>query len=260
MKAFLAVPDVPDQYPVRAIRSGLRALGIDISKDPGASDLLVTWTPWRRSWRAKIVDQFVFANQPWLVVENGWLSPIREERFYQIALRGWGGAGIWDGQPDDLKPLFSRRHRWEAWGLEIEPWTQRAAETGIRVPLIIGQRGHPWDERTAVPGWHESLDLGPETAQAIRRSRDCTTPLLEHLRKATECHVWTSNAASWALLHGVPVVQHGPQLLVSELCSRPGELLRCPARLEAFQRLATAQWTEEEIATGVPLKRVLALV
>ena len=167
---------------------------------------LVTWSPWHGSQRQALEHRYRAEGRPVIVMENGWLSPVSQVPYWQVARDGWNGTGTFpDGGPA----------RWRSWGLSELPWVQR---TGYA--LICGQRGHPSDARTALPGWHERLQAGQ--LPVVRRPRDATRPLLADMQGAAEVHVWTSNAASVAIMLGIPVVQHGPNLMVSALASRPG--------------------------------------
>ncbi len=245
MKACLAIPPMPE-YPYAFVRNGLQRCGYsvaDINHDEIA-DLLVVWSPWNRSHRQMLQDRYRTKGKPVIVVENGWLSPIHSKPFYQVALDGWNGTGHFvagDGK------------RWKGWAMPVDPW---AAKPGYA--LVCGQRGHPFDDRSCLPDWHLSLDLQKYgDPPVLRRPRAATRPLEADLAGASVCHVWTSNAASWAILAGVPVIQHGPNLMVSALASRPGEPLYRGDRLPELERLAWSQWDSSELATGAPFSKLL---
>ncbi|MDE2470756.1 MAG: hypothetical protein KGL35_18930, partial [Bradyrhizobium sp.] len=201
------------------------------------------WSPWKRSHREYLAKVFSKDGRRVIVVENGWLSPINGTDFFQIAEGGWNGTGRFrSGAPD----------RWHSWYAREMPW-----RTHPGYELVIGQRGHPFDDRTARPDWHLRLDLGD--SPVVRRARDTLTPLAADLSGAAACHVWSSNAASHAVLAGVPVVQHGPNLMVGALASRPGEPLYFGPRTHEFERLAWAQWSRSEISSGLPFARMSAI-
>jgi hypothetical protein len=245
MKAFVGIPPVAELYPYGAVCTGLRTMGVDLlpASNPLDGDLLVTWSPWKRSRREAIYLHYQREKRPIIVMENGWLSPLNRSYFYQIARDGWNGTGYFA----DLGT-----HRWNAWGVECKPWKAHDLE---RVALIAGQRGHPWDDRSSPPGWHEKVQLpGLPEHRIIRRPRDASVPLDVQLGIATELHTWSSNAASHAIVAGVPVIQHGPNLAVAALASRPGEILRCPDREAELARLAWSQFRADEIATGEPFQ------
>lgn len=243
-RAHVLIPFDPLGYPREAVVRGLGRLGYEVEHTRNApADLLVTWSPWVGSDRAAMADVYAMAKRPVIVMENGWLSPINQTKFYQVARDGWNGAGRFFADGPE---------RWASWGLDFAPWANRGNHH-----LVIGQRGHPWDARTARPGWHQVLSFPEGSLPIIRRAKDEIASLASHLALAFDCHVWSSNAAAWAILLGVPVVQYGPHLMVGELSSVPGDLLQRPPRERTFERLAWAQWTEEELGRGEPFKRAL---
>ncbi len=241
----LAIPPVDDNYPWRAAKSGLERLGLAVHLgNHTEADMLVTWSPWRGSVRAALQARYYSEGKRVLIMENGWLPVIGGGQFYQVAADGWNGTGTFPaGGPE----------RWPRWGLKPKPWQENP---GGHI-LVIGQRGHPHDDRTAPPGWHETI--GPFERPPLRRPREASRPLMADIDGAAEVHVWTSSAASYAVMAGVPVVYHGPNLMVAALASRPGQPHFRGERLPELQRLAWAQWTAEEIATGAPFIRLLAL-
>lgn len=258
MKIYVAIPPVAELYPYGHVCAGLRALGHELLANDkwDQGDALVTWSPWERSRRAVIAKHYASARRPVIVMENGWLTPVTVppigcEQYFQVALNGWNGTGRYP---------TSGPNRWESWGITMSGWTNRiAGRNGYA--LVIGQRGHPFDRRSAPPGWHETLQLpGIEEKFIIRRPRETMVPLAKHLSGAAEVHVWTSNVATHALLDGIPVVQHGPNLMTAALAAKPGEPLVRPDRTTEFRRLAWAQFTMPEIGSGEPFKRLLDMV
>lgn len=241
----LAIPPVDDLYPWKAARAGLEKIGLRVIMGGDGvldADLLVTWSPWNGSRRQGMQLHYSRANRPVIIMENGWLSPIRGVAYFQVALDGWNGTGRFPAGGSE---------RWSGWGLGEYPWTER--KDGV--VLVCGQRGHPSDDRTAVPGWHETV--GPFNGPVLRRPRGCMTPFAHHLAVAQEVHVWSSNIASHAVRAGIPVIQHGPNLMVASLASRPGDPHYRGDRTREFQRLAWAQWSSIEIETGDPFARLL---
>lgn len=242
--AWVLVPDAAP-YPVAAIRRGLERLGLDLVNRPDA-DLLVTWSPWLGSNRHAAQRDFDGLGKPVVVVENGWLSPIRGVAYYQVARDGWNGTGSFLAGTGGA--------RWWSWALPVVPWRD-----GGRAALVVGQWGHPHDRRNAPPHWQETLKLPPGWS-ACRRQKRSTRPLEADLAAASRCVVWTSAAASWAVLMGVPVHYLGPNLMVAALAAAGLDLDHpaMPEREPELERLAWAQWSADEIATGEPFERALA--
>lgn len=241
LKVLIHLPCRPE-YPHGAIRGGLLKAGHQLVDMPDKADALITWSPWIGTTRRALQRQFEGSGRPVVVAENGWINPIRDEPYYQVALGGWNGTGhfpIGDGS------------RWSSWGVDLAPWVERP----VRRALVIGQRGHPSDDRTCIPGWHKSVNV--DCPHAMRRDPGASWPLAEDFKAASHVHVWTSSAASHAIIAGLPVVQHGPNLMIDALASRPGEDIVRPERLPVLERLAWAQWSGEELATGEPFARLL---
>lgn len=244
MRAKVLIPQTLE-YPWRAIETGLKTAGVLVC-DSGNEDLLVTWSPWAETPRAYHEKVFKDSGRPVIVMENGWLSPIQGRRFYQAAMDGWNGTGRFPPGSDE---------RWLSWRINLAPWRRRISGNS----LVIGQRGHPFDPRTMPIGWDDSFAPG-DGRRVARRHRDATRPLAADLEDADVVHTWSSNAASWAVVAGVPVVQHGPNLMVSDLASFPGSPLFTGSREPALERLAWAQWSEDEIESGEPFRRLLLLM
>jgi hypothetical protein len=247
MKAATLIPNM-EPYPRAAILAGLSAAGIGHGRLSQA-DALVTWSPWNESYRAGWVKVFESERRPIIVVENGWLSPVNGVPYFQVALDGWNGTGRFP---------TGDASRWNAWGVPMEAWRHRAVGGTV---LVCGQRGHHSDPRTSTKDWLETVQHPSWAGRTVvRRPREILRPLAADLEQAAECHVWSSNAATHAILAGVPVVQWGPNLMVSALASRPGEPLRCDPRAPVLAPLAWAQWSAEEIATGLPFARLMSLL
>ena len=241
MKVRLAIPNAAP-YPHSAVLAGLRRFGVEVTTGD-QHDWLLTWSPWLGSHRDALVRQAHRNNAAVVVLENGWLSPIGGVPYYQIALGGWNGQGRFF--PGDGS-------RWRSWGLPIWPWRGAGNKA-----LVVGQRGHPSDRRTAPPRWHETVDI-PEPWEVTRRGRDAREDFFVQLALTDRVVVWSSNAASWAIVHGVPVHYLGPTLMVAE-CAAFGLGLDhpvTPERQPALERLAWAQWTAAEIESGEPFARL----
>lgn len=241
MRARVLIPHTPE-YPWQEVERGLKSLDIGIT-DHGDENILITWSPWVGTLRDGVMREFQAFQKPVIIMENGWLSPIQGKAFYQVALNGWNGTGrFWPGNDE----------RWLSWRINLAQWRLNVSGTC----LIIGQRGHPFDPRTMPTGWFETFTPKDER-RIVRRPRDASRPLRADLDEADVVHTWSSNAASWAVVAGVPVVQHGPNLMVSALASAPGAPLCLNPREPVLERLAWAQWDSDELATGEPFYRLL---
>lgn len=240
MKALVAVPR-DDRYPWRAIDAGVRAAGLQ-RVHAEAWDVLVTWSPWVRSPRERLARQSRIV----VVIENGWLNPIQGQRYYQVQLNSWnrGHGARFVGGPAD---------RWRSWGVELAPWRDR-----IGAPyMVLGQSGHPYDRRSVAPNWtNEILDYYAPSG-AFLRPKASGTPLIEDIASAGAAVTWSSNAASWCLVNGLPVIAYSETLMTRDLAVGPGDPWVPGDRESVFSALAWAQWNAEELASGEPFRRLV---
>lgn len=84
-------------------------------------------------------------------------------------------------------------------------------------------------------------------------------PLAHDLRDCWCVVTWSSNAATEALLAGLPAIVCGPAHILAAVCNRHLEDAVEPVRRlrePAFERLAWSQWTLDEIASGEPFARL----
>lgn len=255
---YNAVPPDDERHDARcAVTNGMLKAGFTLKPDNSQvhdADILVTWSPWKGSRREAICKHYRAHNRPIIVMENGWLGQVPvggvlAETHYQLALDGWNGTGRFP---------IGGWERWQSWGIRLQfyrNWT-----VGVDgYALVIGQRGHPLDQRSAPPFWHEKVELPYDEKWIIRRPQGCSIPLAKQLSGAAEVHVWTSNVATHALIGGVPVVRHGPNGMLAELCSIPGQPLVRYDRTPHFANAAWAQWSASELSSGAPFTRLLEM-
>ena len=116
-------------------------------------------------------------------------------------------------------------------------------------------------------GWAEAVcqRLTRITARPIRLRRHPGKaykgrPLERDLEGAWAVVVWGSSTAVQALVAGVPVFFEAPHIIVEEACERGIRNIdrsSYPRRLPAFEALAWAQWSLEEIGAGEPFRHLL---
>jgi hypothetical protein len=257
-----------DPYPGRFLAAGLDKLNQKWVKSyptfthPG--DILVIWTPWKKTIRWAASHRHRRAGGLVLVMENGSIPVIKGERFWQLAWDGHNGSGTHrTGGPE----------RWHDWGLDITPWRT----DGDHI-LICAQRGvrdndpeitHPsdWPDRvirkirgyTNRPILYRPHPGAPRKPCLPRRDWagltvcDAREPLKTQLRGCWAAVVYTSSAATECLLSGVPVFYDGPNIAMREAASQDFSQInnpRLPDRQGAFERMAWCQWSSDELSNG----------
>jgi hypothetical protein len=270
MRAHVLIRERPC-YRREAFVAGLRAAGHEVHvKHPErytADTLLVIWN--RYDYWHIIAAQVEKAGGRVLVAENGYVSrgggtpkfdvytPAGglQDHYYAIA-EGWhNGGGKW---------FCGGAERLEALNLELKPWRK-----GGDI-LVCSNRSFGVPGRMMPPDWPERTvaKLQKQNSRAVRlrlhpgNNRPARS-LESDLEGAGAVVIWSSSAGVHALLHGVPVVCEAPYWICKDATFRSVaqlDTLGCglAERESALQRMAWAQWTVAEIASGEPFRRLLS--
>lgn len=239
-------------YKRDAFVSGLERLGFAVqlrmpNGGPLRDDLFVSWNRYGQAHRCAMT--FELRKCPVIVAENGYLGDhVPGRQLFALSLGLHNGAGRWPvGGPE----------RWADLGVTLHPWRGDDGEIVILPQRGIGSPG------VAMPmHWlREVSKLG-----RIRRhpGRHVGPPLEDDLRNARAVVTWGSGAAVRALAWGIPAF-HGLPGWIGALAARPiaamhkGPVRDDALRLRMFERLAWAQWSLEEIASGKALGALLEL-
>jgi hypothetical protein len=228
-----------------AIVRGLQALGYKIvtaGLPTGPDDLLVLWN--KKAGRdEQQADQWEKQGGTVIVVENGYLQHV-DKSMYAISAHGHCGSGWFPiGDEDRFTPL----------GFGLRDWHDKPHGHW----LVCGQRGigsrlmaspAQWGEKTTATLKREGklVKFRPHPGNFVAR-----TPLIEDLRTARVCVVWSSGAGVRALVEGIPVQTHAPRWI----CAGANE----HTRERELQRMAHGQWRVEEVASGEPFARMKAM-
>ncbi len=269
MKAYSLIRPGP-LYRHEAFLAGLKAAGWDARAArpaaPQPGELLVIWN--RYGEFHELAGRFEARGGTVIVAENCYLgaggsSPkfdiaggVRPGHYFALAKHGHNGQGEW---PDGDASRFERL------GVELKPWYS-GSERGGDYILVCPNRSfgipgrmmrHDWGERTAerLRGERRPVRLRPHPLNSAPE-----IPLAEDLAGARAVVIWSSSAGVHALAEGIPVVcEAGHWILKSAACRTLAEVDAgaLPERRPAFERMAWAQWTLEEIATGMPFRRLL---
>ncbi len=237
-----------------AIEEGLRRTGYRVVKGPGPAkderDVLLTWTV-HKGYKENTARAFEAQGGRVVVCEEAHLKGlVRGEKLFTVVLHDHNGGGPWPiGGPE----------RWASFDIELVPWRERGEHIVVREQRGIGSRkiGSP-------PNWHQ------DTAARLRQMTSRPVVIRRHpkivaregleqipLKKALhDCHAlvtWASSDGTLALIEGVPVFALAPNFFVESACDRDLANIESPAmpdRLPAFERLAWAQWSLNEIRSG----------
>lgn len=221
-----------------AFESGLEALGYKVypgmTDDPKPGDIFVTWN---RIGRGNgCASAFEKRKLPVLVTENAtWGNDFMGGRWYTIARHYHNTAGCFDIGPAS---------RWDSLGVTLPPFRTKG-ET-----VILPQRGIG-SEPTRMPAtWPQKARRRHGGRIRQHPGRHKAKPLEDDLRTCGKVITWGSGAAIKALLMGIPVISDMPNWIGEQDNTIEG-------RLAMFRRLAWAQWTLDEIASGYAFKRLL---
>jgi hypothetical protein len=235
-------------YRREAIEKGLKKLGYTIwpTLHPDSrEDLLVLWNRKRGADEAA-ADRWEAAGGTVLVLENGYLQKV-DKTMYAISVHGHNGSGWFPVGDEDR---FSRL------GFEVKPW--RPTMGGHW--LVCGQRGIGSSLMASPPQWAEKTAAKlkkwglPVRLRLHPGNFAPKVPLLDDLKGAHTCAIWSSGSGVRAIVEGIPVQHSAPHWI----CAGAGTS-GAPEdhRQQALHRMSHGQWSVDEIASGEPFARIL---
>lgn len=234
MRAWLNLRgSVPERE--AAFRAGLRRLGYSIEPGlcyaPQPGDAMICWN--RIGQSHECAKRFEERGLPVLVAENAaWGNDFNGRRWYSLARNYHNSAGRF--------PVGDVQ-RWDSLGVELEPF--RLAGEVVALPQRgIGPPG------VAMPrGWADAQKVRIR----IHPGQGTCIPLEQDLKDCGKVITWGSGAAIKALMWGISVESHMPNWIGQQDNTDEG-------RLAMFRRLAWAQFTLEEFASGFAFERMLS--
>lgn len=254
MKAVCLIREQP-HYRRDAFVNGLRRAGytVDTRGSPSEpSDLLVIWN--RYGSNEMMADAWETQGGTVLVAENGYVGRDSQGRqLYALAAHGHNGSGWWPRADSS---------RFEALGLEVRDWVHRPEGCA----LVCGQRGIGSRTMASPPDWHVGAARMIESPVKLRlhpgNKPDPNAPTVEKdLDGARVCVIWSSSSGVKALLRGVPVIYDAPHWVCEDaaiplrqlkLFEKPSPDALNEMRAKALSDMAWAQWSIEELETGLP--------
>jgi hypothetical protein len=241
-------------YRAEVFRTGLARLGYEVGQppkaDPSPRDVLLVWN--RHGLNQAYAERYERAGARVIVAENGFIGvDDLGNQLYAVALNHHLGAGEWPVGPED---------RWSRLNIRLKPWRGAGREI-----IVLPQRGIGPPGVAMPSGWIEDVvrRLKAVTDRPIRvrlhPGKSRTDPW-DDLQDAWAAVTWASGAGIKAIVHGVPVFHELPQWIGYPSAKFGVSQIEGPFlgdRLPMLERLAFAQWTLAEIASGEPFRRLL---
>jgi hypothetical protein len=248
VRAFCLIPSgLPDER--EAILEGLANSGYKVLDHVPDSispyDVAVMWNRWNQNDR--LAERVESRGGRVIVAENGYLG----RGNVALALSQHNGGGVW--QSGD-------RSRLERLNVDFKPW-----RTDGNHILVCPSRGMGSMLMRQPSNWLDfTVNELRQSGREVRvrkhpgnwKQDPPKVPLEEDLAGAWACVIWNSSAGVHALIHGIPVVCAAPRWICKDIASGSIDALVTPDRMEAFIRLAWAQWSLDEIKTGEPFNRL----
>lgn len=256
-------------YRHEVFSAGLAAAGYQVRTKLGPEraqpgDLLLIWN--RYGHFHEYATRFERLGGKVIVAENGYLGRDPQGcQYFALACGGHNGSGSWREGLED---------RWSLLGVPLQPW--RAAGNHI---VVRGQRGIGSPMMASPPNWAREFGarlqrttkrkvlIVPHPGEGAERDRSHE----QYLKDAHALVIWSSSVGVKALAMGVPVFYCAPHW-ICESAARwlpsggksatvldvEQPLMDDGFRLDAMHRMAWAQWSLAEIATGRPFKELTA--
>ena len=246
------------EYRREAFHAGLAALGYAVKTNrpqafaPG--DLLVIWN--RYGDMHLLAAQAEKAGVPVIVAENGYfLRPHFGGQHYALARTGHNGSGAWPAGGGE---------RWAALGIELAPWRDKGDHILVCPNRAFGRPGYimPMDWPQRVVERLQRITRRPVRLRSHPGNVEPKRPLNDALSNCWAMVIWASSAGVHGLVAGIPVICEGPAWIAKGATGADIKTVDAPVmpeRLPVFERLAWAQWTMAEIASGEPFARLIAL-
>jgi hypothetical protein len=200
--------------------------------------------------------------RPFVTVDNGYFRPYKEGGYFRATTNAlqWVASDFHGTRPGrtPVDPAIGKA-RWDALGIEIEPWDPFAKEKDK--PFLIALQSPVWLEMMGEIADHWLKEvlwrLKDVKARAVIREKPlkggpAQPPLAEQLADCSGVIAYSSNVMLKALVAGVPVFPQAPcaaSPLGKSTLWQVHNPTR-PPREPIFHDLAANQWTVEEIASG----------
>lgn len=246
-----------------AFTKGLEAAGYLVSIKPPRrirpNDVMVLWN--RGGSNEVLADCFEREGGIAVIAENGYIGRDSSNRQYlAIAKHGHNGSGLWN---------IGEGSRWSRLNIPFKPW--RKFSQGHHI-LVCPNRFIGSKEMRMPRDWVQTtvarlLELTNRPV-VIRQHpgnwqvNPPKVPIEKDLEKAYCTVIWSSTAGVHSLVNGVPVVYCAPKWICSGAAHHSlNEPIMAvedeDKRQQAFEDLAWAQWSLDEIYSGEAFKCLL---
>jgi hypothetical protein len=263
-RAFCLIRQQP-QYRHEAFEEGLAAAGYRVFHGqplwPAApGDVLCIWN--RYDVTEQLADRFEAEGGTVIVAENGYIAPgggtpkhdvragVTGKTMFALAKGRHNGGGEWHvGGPE----------RWQQLGVELKDWRKTGDHILIAPNRSFGTRGNvmpnTWADETA----HRLRRVTQRPVRVRHHPGNNRSPisLEKDLENCWAVVIWSSSVGVHALIAGIPVVCLANWWICKEAALRDFEQMNRGGvidRRAAFERLAWAQWSLEEIESGQPFR------
>lgn len=234
--------------------AGLKARGFKVSTGydykPTQQDVLLIWN--RNGVRHHIALAFEQAGAAVIVAENGWIGRAANGgKFYALCRSHHNGPGSWPDTGVD---------RWPLMNVELRPWRTAGRHVVVLCSRGIGEPGIAQPRDWPLRIVEELKRVTDRKIKVRRHPGDSHAPVENELAGAHAVVTWASGAAVKAIAAGVPAFYGLKNWIVAGAAKHGVDEIEDPFlgdRLPTFRRLAQAQWTADEIATGEPFQWLL---
>lgn len=273
MPTALCFPTIRPWHHREIFVAGLERIGFKVTTSlthhPRPGDVLVTWNRMRGDGGDAWARRFEGAGATVIVTENGWIGQAPDGgKLFALCRGHHNGAGWWPEPPSPFALRYEGEiSRFATFGVTLKPW--RMAGNHV---LVLDQRGFGSSEVAMPQHWADatSARLRAMIKRSVRirrhpgRFRDKAVPIEEDLRDCWAAVTWASGAGIKAIALGVPVFYDFPKWIGAPAAIKLGikdflclEQPFLGDRMPMFERLAWAQFSAQEIATGEPIRRLL---
>lgn len=256
-----------------ALRQGLAVSGLKQTVNDMNADVAVIWSMlWsgRMQGNQAVWQAYRNSGRPVIVVEVGM---IRRGHTWKLGINGTGNDSYPGPNMDS--------DRAERLGIKLQPWQQ-----GNNIVIAVQRAdSEQWAEQPPVTQWvqttvdtirkHTSRPIVVRSHPRVQLSIpgvDVERPkkilssyddydFNQTLKNAWAVVNWNSGPGPQSVIAGVPAFV-GPSSLavpVANLDLSMIETPRMPDRTQWVNQLAHTEWTTQELATGLPIKRLLGI-